>query len=275
MNPNAKHNTSLAEMQRSVIKNRSLILQMTKREVIGRYRGSVLGIAWSFFNPLIMLAVYTVVFSTVFQARWGTGSDSKTEFALVLFIGMIIHGVLAESMNNSPSLMLRNTSYVKKVVFPLEVLPWVVMGSTLFHALISIIVWSLFYLAVNHSLQWTAIFLPIIFLPLVLFSLGVSWMLASLGVYIRDIGQMTGMLTTVLLFMSPIFYPASRLPEPYQTIIYLNPLTFIIEQARDVLMWGHLPNWPGVLVALSVSILVAWTGFFWFQKTRKGFADVL
>ena len=275
MNPNARHKTSLFEMLRSAIQNRNLIFQMTKREVIGRYRGSVLGIAWSVFNPLIMLAVYTVVFSTIFNAKWGVGSDSKTEFALVLFVGMIVHGVLAESMNSSPSLMLRNISYVKKVVFPLEVLPWIVMGSTLFHALISVVVWVLFYFVVNLSLHWTVIFLPLVFLPLILFSLGVAWVLASLGVYIRDIGQMTGVITTVLLFLSPIFYPASRLPEPFQTIIYLNPLTFVIEQARDVLMWGNTPDWGGLLIATAVSMAVAWIGFAWFQKTRQGFADVL
>ena len=275
MNPNALHKTSVLEMMSSAVRNRSLIFQMTKREVIGRYRGSMLGIAWSFFYPLIMLAVYTIVFSTVFRAKWGVGSDSKTEFALVLFIGMIVHGVLAESMNNSPTLMLRNVSYVKKVVFPLEILPCVVLGSTLFHAVVSLLVWGLFYLAVNYSLHWTFVFLPLVLLPLMLFSLGVSWMLASLGVYIRDIGQMTGVLTTILLFMSPIFYPASRLPEPYQTIIYINPLTFVIEQARDVLMWGNMPDWSGLIIAYIVSILVAWAGFAWFQKTRKGFADVL
>jgi len=275
MNPNAQHRTSVYEMIRSLLRHRSLILDMTKREVIGRYRGSILGIAWSFFNPLIMLCVYTVVFSTIFKAKWGVGSDSKTEFALVLFIGMIVHGVLAESMNNSPALMLRNISYVKKVVFPLEILPWVVMGSTMFHAFISLVVWSLFYVVVNQSAQWTVVFLPFVFLPLILFSLGVSWMLASLGVFIRDIGQMTGVITTVLLFLSPIFYPASALPEPYQSIIYLNPLTFVIEQARDVLMWGSLPNWHGLMVATIISLATAWVGFFWFQKTRHGFSDVL
>ncbi len=275
MNPNAKHSISLFEMLNSFLRNRSLIFQMTKREVIGRYRGSILGIAWSFFNPLIMLAVYTLVFSTVFQARWSVGSDSKTEFALVLFIGMIAHGILAEILTSSPSLMLRNISYVKKVVFPLEILPWVVMGSTLFHALISILVWSLFYVVVNLSFHWTAVFLPLVLLPLVFFSMGAAWILASLGVYIRDIGQMMGVLVTILLFLSPIFYPATRLPEPYRTIIYANPLTFIIEQARDVLMWGRMPNWGGLLVATSVSLIVAWLGFSWFQKTRKGFADVL
>ena len=275
MNPNARHKISVFEMLSSVYRHRNLIIQMTKREIIGRYRGSMFGIAWSFFNPLIMLAIYTIVFSTVFQAKWGVGSDSKTEFALVLFVGMIIHGVLAESMNNSPSLILRNVSYVKKVVFPLETLPWVVMGSTLFHAFISLVVWVLFYAVVNHSMQWTVVFLPLVLFPLIFFSLGVSWMLASLGVYIRDIGQMTGILTTILLFMSPIFYPASRLPEPYQTIIYINPLTFVIEQARDVLMWGNMPNFTGMVMAYLISLLVAWIGFAWFQKTRQGFADVL
>jgi len=275
MNPNAKHSASPLEMINSAWRHRSLIFQMTKREVIGRYRGSVLGIAWSFFNPLIMLAVYTLVFSTVFQAKWHTASTSKTEFALVLFIGMIMHGVLAESLMNSPGLMMRNVSYVKKVVFPLEILPTISMGATLFHTLISLLVWSLFYFVVTSSFQWTAIFLPLILLPLLLFSLGISWILASFGVYIRDIGQMMGVLATILMFLSPIFYPASRLPEPYRTLIYINPLTFIIEQARDVLMWGKLPNWSGLLIATVVGLAVAWLGFVWFQKTRKGFADVL
>jgi lipopolysaccharide transport system permease protein len=275
MNPNAQPGISILEMFSSFLRNRHLILQLTKREVIGRYRGSMLGLAWSFFNPLLMLAVYTVVFSTVFQAKWGVGSDSKTEFALVLFVGMIVHGIFAECLNNSPSLMLRHVSYVKKVVFPLEILPWVVMGSTLFHAFISILVWMLFYLAVNQMMQWTLVFLPLVLIPLVLFSVGVSWMLSSLGVYIRDIGQMTGVLTTMLLFLSPIFYPASRLPEPYQTIIYLNPLTFVIEQARDVMMWGNVPDMAGIAIAFVASFMFAWAGFAWFQKTRKGFADVL
>ena len=275
MNPNAQPEISPLQMIGSVLQHRDLILQMTKREVVGRYRGSILGLAWSFFNPLIMLAVYTLVFSTIFQFKWGEGSDSKTEFALVLFVGMIVHGILAEALNNSPGLILRNVSYVKKVVFPLEVLPWVLMGSTLFHALISVIVWLLFYLVVHHNMQWTAIFLPLVLLPLVIFTVGVAWVLASLGVYIRDIGQMTGVLATVLLFLSPIFYPASRLPEPYQIIIYLNPLTFVIEQARDVLMWGNLPDMAGNALALVISLAFAWLGFVWFQKTRKGFADVL
>ena len=262
-------------MFRSLVANRQLIWQMTRRDVIGRYRGSVLGLAWSFFYPLIMLVIYTFIFSVVFKARWHTGSDSKTEFALALFIGMIVHGLLAECVNRAPGLILGNVSYVKKVVFPLEILPWVTMGATLFHTLISLLVWSVFFVVVYHAFNWTALFLPLVLSPLVLITMGMTWFLASIGVYLRDVGQMTGVLTTVLLFVSPVFYPVSNLPERYQAYLYANPLTFFIEQSRAVLMWGELPDWQGLGIAMLLGLLTAWFGFFWFQKIRKGFADVL
>jgi lipopolysaccharide transport system permease protein len=275
MNPQSSFSARPAEILWSLRDNRQLIWRMSKRDVVGRYRGSVLGLAWSFFNPLIMLVIYTFVFSVVFKARWHTGSDSKTEFALALFIGMIVHGLLSECINRAPSLMISNASYVKKVVFPLETLPMIIMGATLFHTFISLVVWSLFFILVNHSLNWTALYLPLIFLPLILFTMGFAWFLASLGVYLRDVGQITGVLTTILLFMSPVFYPVSNLPERFQTVIYMNPLTFIIEQSRQVLLWGQSPDWPGLIVAFGIGLLVAWLGFAWFQKTRRGFADVL
>ena len=275
MNPHAKLSSTPAAILASFVSNRQLIWQMTKRDITGRYRGSVLGLTWSFFHPLIMLAVYSFVFSVVFQARWSTGGGSKTEFALALFVGMIVHGLMAECVNRAPGTILSNPSYVKKVVFPLEILPWISMGAALFHITVSLIVWAVFYLLINHTLHWTALFFPLIFMPLILLTMGISWFLASIGVYLRDIGQITGVMTTVLLFMSPVFYPASRLPEPYRTFLFLNPLTFIIEQMRDVLMWGKMPNFTGLLIAFSVGSLVAWLGFVWFQKTRRGFADVI
>lgn len=275
MNPHRKFSTSPLEMVRSVVRNRQLIYQMAKRDVIGRYRGSVLGLTWSFFNPLIMLAVYTFVFSVVFGSRWNTGSTSQTEFALTLFIGMITHGLLAECVGRAPSIILSHVSYVKKVVFPLEILPWVAMLATLFHTGISLGVWALFYVVANQGLLWTVVFIPLIFLPLVFFTMGLAWVLAALGVYLRDIGQMTGVFTTVLMFLSPVFYSADRLPENFKMAMYLNPLTFIIEQARDVLMWGKLPNWSGLGIAMVISLSVAWLGFVVFQRTRQGFADVL
>lgn len=234
-----------------------------------------MGLMWSFFNPVLMLAVYTFVFSVVFKARWSTESTSKTEFAIVLFAGMIVHGLFAECVNRAPGLILNNVNYVKKVVFPLEILPWVTLGSALFHASVSIAVLLIFYAVIHFSLNWTAIFIPVLLLPLALFTMGLSWFLASLGVFVRDIGQMIGIVTTILLFLSPVFYPVSALPENLRPLLHLNPLTFIIEQVRSVLIWGNVPNWIGLVIYLACSMLVACIGFFWFQKTRKGFADVL
>jgi lipopolysaccharide transport system permease protein len=275
MNPHTSYSIHPTGILDSLIKHRHLIWQMGKREVIGRYKGSIIGLGWSFFNPLLMLTIYTIVFNTIFQARWNAGSDSKTEFALVLFIGMIMHGILAEVLTRMPNVIVANVNYVKKVVFPLEILPWVMMGSNLFHALISLSVWLLIFLMVNHSIHWTILFLPIVLAPLILFAMGLSWLLSSLGVYIRDTIQVTSVISTILLFLSPVFYPVTRLPEPFQTLIFLNPLTFVIEEAREILMWGTLPNMAGLFIYYVVSILMAWLGFSWFQKTRRGFADVL
>lgn len=275
MNSREKFPISFAQLVGSMARNRQLIARMIKREVIGRYKGSVLGLAWSFLNPLILLTVYTFVFSVVFKARWHTGSDSETEFALALFVGMIAHGLMADCINRAPGLILSNVSYVKTVIFPLEILPWITMGAALFHSLVSLVVWSLFFVVVNKFFHWTAVFLPLVFLPLILISMGLAWLLASLGVFFRDIGQITGVFTTVLLFVSPVLYPVARLPERYQIILYANPLTFIIEQSRAVLIQGELPNWPGLASIFLISLIVAWLGFAWFQKTRRGFADVL
>jgi lipopolysaccharide transport system permease protein len=252
---------------------------MTQREVVGRYRGSIFGLAWSFFNPIMMLSVYTFVFSVVFNARWGSSSSgaiaSKTDFAVILFIGMIVHALFSEVLNRAPTLLLNNPNFVKRVVFPLEILPAVALCSALFHAAISLTVLLLAFVIFNGYLPWTAIFLPLIFLPLVVLTLGFAWMLASLGVFLRDVGQTVGILTTVLMFLAPVFYPVSALPVEYQQWLMVNPLTFIIEQARGALVWGHWPDWRGMGWYSLASISVAWLGYAWFQKTRKGFADVL
>ncbi len=270
-----KFSISPLQIARSLLANRELILAMTKREVAGRYRGSMFGILWSFFNPVLMLAVYTFVFSVVFKARWGGGGESKTEFAVVLFAGMIVFALFSECINRAPGLILANANYVKKVVFPLEILPLVSLGSALFHAAVSLSVWMLFYAAINASLHWTVLLLPLVLLPLVLFTMGLSWLLASLGVYLRDVAQTIGIFTTILMFLSPVFFPVASLPEQYRPFIYANPLTFIIEQTRDVLIWGRLPDWPVLGLSIGISAAVACLGFAWFQKTRRGFADVL
>ncbi len=266
---------SPGEMISGFWRNRSLILALIKREVVGRYRGSFFGIFWSFFNPLFMLAVFTFVFSVVFKARWGDGSDSKTEFALVLFAGLIVFNLFAECINRAPGLILANVNYVKKVVFPLEILPLVALGSAMFHAIISLGVWLSAYFLLFGLPHVTVLLLPLVFMPLALLIMGLSWMLASLGVYLRDVSQFVGILTTVLMFLSPIFYPASALPETYRSFLWLNPLAPAIEQTRNVLFWGKIPGLAMLGVYFLVALFIAWVGFAWFQKTRKGFADVL
>lgn len=277
MNPHVSHATGPFYLLHSLYRNRDLILQMTKREVVGRYKGSVMGLAWSFFNPVLMLAVYTFVFSEVFNARWGSAVDAqrKGDFAIMLFVGMIVHGLFAECITRSPSVITSNINYVKKVVFPLEILPLVAFCASLFHSVIGLLVLMVAQLLINRTLPWTAVYYPLVALPLALGSMGFAWFLSSLGVFVRDVAQVTGIAATVLLFLSPVFFPVSALPDKYQFWMQLNPLTSIIEESRKVLVQGQSPDWAVLLAYAAISIAVAWAGFWWFQKTRKGFADVL
>lgn len=276
MNPHAAQPTSFSSMVGTLWSHRQLIAQMTRREVVGRYKGSVMGLLWSFLNPIFMLVVYTFVFSVIFKAKWGgTGDESKMQFAVLVFSGMVVQALFADILNRAPTLILANVNYVKKVVFPLETLVAIAAGSALFHAGASLMVLLGAFIVLNGSLHWTAIFLPLVFTPLLVFSLGCGWFLASLGVYLRDVGQIVGVLTTVLMFLSPVFFPVSALPVAIQPWILVNPLTFIIEQTREIVIWGHAPNWSGLGLYLGGACLFAWLGYAWFQKTRKGFADVL
>lgn len=263
------------EMLASPWRHRELLLTLIRREVLGRYRGSVMGIAWSFLHPLFMLGVYTFVFSVVFQARWGTSGGSHGEFALVLFSGLMALNLFSECLNKAPTLISNNINFVKKIVFPLDIMPWVVAGAALFHLAISFAVWLAFYIMILGTPPATVLLVPLILLPLVLLALGVSWVFMSMGAYLRDMSQITAMLTSVLMFLSPVFYPVSALPESYRPLIYLNPLTTVIEQLRMVMLEGALPDMAAYCGFLGFSLVAAWLGFAFFQKIRRGFADVL
>jgi lipopolysaccharide transport system permease protein len=276
MNPHATQPLSINSLIVSLWRNRQLIVLMTKRDVIGRYKGSVMGVMWSLFNPLFLLVTYSFVFSVVFKARWGVDRpESKSQFAMFLFVGMIVHSLFAETLNRAPGLILGNVSYVKKILFPLEILPVVAICAALFHALVGFFVFAVAFVLVNSYLQWTIVFLPLVILPLIVLTLGVAWGLASLGVFLRDAAQPIGLLMTVLLFASPVFYPITALPEYIRPWLMLNPLTFVIEQARAVLIIGKTPDWAGLVIYSLVSLVFSWIGYAWFQKTRKGFANVL
>jgi lipopolysaccharide transport system permease protein len=256
-------------------RNRSLVASLVRREVVGRYRGSALGMLWSFFHPILILAVYTFVFSVVFRLRWGIPGETSLHFALVLLAGMLPYNLFAECVGRAPSLVLANANYVKKVVFPLEVLPYVALGSALFHLLASLSAWLAFHLVFFGIPKPTTLLLPVVMVPLLLLVLGLAWMLASLGVFLRDVAQNIGVVLLALHFLSPVFYPLSAIPQEFRWLIGLNPLTPILESVRAVMIWGIAPDWSQLPVHCLMAAAFAWLGFAWFQKTRAGFADVL
>lgn len=252
-----------------------LIYQLTKREVIGRYKGSMLGILWSFVNPLLMLSVYTLFFSVILKVRWGGQPQSRSEFAMLLFIGLILHGFIAECINRAPGLVTGNVNYVKKVVFPIGILPIVSCCSALFHWFISLLVLALALLVLDHGISPTFPLILVVMIPLVLYALGISWVLASLGVYLRDVNQVVGVFSQVLLFVSPVFFPITNIPEQYRAVFLANPLTTIIEQARQVVIFGAMPDFMVLAAQAGIALVFCLLGLLFFRKTRRGFADVL
>ena len=260
---------------KSCIKNRGLIFNLVKRDVIGRYRGSIMGLFWSFFTPILMLGVYTFVFGVVFKSRWPEVSTGSVNFPIILFSGLLIYNFVAECLSKAPGIIIGNANYVKKVVFPLEILPVVTVLASLFHFFISFIVWLCFYLVVAGLPPITIVLLPLVIAPVVLMVVGLCWLLSASGVFLRDINQIIGVFISMLMFLSPVFYSISSLPPKYQTIMYFNPLTGTIGQMRDVMIWGKTGDWGLWYCQLVLSAVFAWICFVWFQKTRKGFADVL
>lgn len=276
MNPHAAHSVTPAAMLHSFWINRYLLYQLTKRDVASRYKGSLLGLTWTFVTPLIMLITYTFIFSVVFKVRWGTELESsKVEFALILFIGLLIYTLFSEVLNSAASNITLNINYVKKIVFPLEILMLTKLGSATFHLVISFFV-LLIALTLQSGLpNVTVLYAPLTIAPILPLLLGLSWFLTSLGVYFRDIGLIISVITSAMLFLSPVLYPVESLPPSYKILIYLNPITLPIEETRAVVIFGLAPNWEALILYTAFSITICWAGFWSFQKTRKGFHDYL
>lgn len=254
---------------------RDLTLELSKREVLGRYRGASFGLLWSLLSPFLLLVVYTIAFGSIMKSRWPEVAEGQAHFSLVLFIGLIVHGFFAECLGRSPYLIMGNPNFVKRVIFPLEILPWPMVASALFHVLMNTIVFAVLRLAMDGQIAWTIVLLPIVMLPLIVLGLGVSWFLASFGVYFRDITQVTGVLSTALLFLSSAMIPPQAIPDEFRLVFQLNPLTYIIDQAREVALWGNTPNFSGLGIYLGIAVVVFYGGFAWFKATRRGFADVI
>jgi len=257
--------------------HRHLLMQLVVRDVAGRYKGSVGGLAWTVIQPVLMLAVYLFVFGLVFNPRRGPAApaDDLTAFGLSLFCGMLVHGLFSECLIRAPGSIVSQPAYVKKIVFPLQLLPLVVLGSALFHFGVGLVVLLVGALVFGHPPGWSVLLLPLVVAPLVALCAGVAWLFASLGVFLRDIGQLTGLAATVMMFLSPVFYPLEALPAQYRWMAYANPLTVPIEAVRDVLLRDRAPAFDTLAMHALVSVAVCWLGHAWFTRTRRGFADVL
>jgi lipopolysaccharide transport system permease protein len=281
--PNALHNplvaqsnASLTVMMRSLYQNRILILRMARRELESRFRGSRLGVAWIVLQPLLMLAVYTFAFGVILKARWGQdSSDSPWDYALFLFTGLLVFNVFAEVVTRAPTLMLENISYIKNMVFPTEIIAVSNILVAIFNFFVGFIILMVLYVCVRGIPPVTTLFIFLPLIPLIFFTMGLAWFLSALGVYIRDLRQIVGIAVTAIMFLCPLFYPLSILPDGIRSMIALNPLASIIEAMRDLVFYGRLPQWQSYGISFVASMLVAWLGYAWFIKTRKGFSDVV
>lgn len=264
---------------RALARHRHLIGQLTRRDVLARYRGSYLGILWSVLNPLFMLAIFATVFGLIFQGKFtGHPSESPVDFALQLFAGLIVFNVFAECLGRAPSLMLLNGNYVTKVVFPLEILPVTVVLNALVNLLFSVVPLVLAVAVFRHHLPATLALWPLLLVPLCLFSLGTAWLLSALGVFFRDLSELVGPLSLVIMYASAIFYPveAVRAKVPWlEPVLRLNPLAYLATESRNLAIWGEGPDWPGYGIILGVSLLFACLGYALFTRMKGTFADVL
>ena len=252
-----------------------LIWQMAKREVLGRYKGSALGIGWSLLYPLLLLATYTFVFRLIFKARWPGVDDHPGNFALNIFCGLVLFNLFSELVGRAPRLVVDQPNLVKRVIFPLEVLPWVGALGAYFHAGLSMLVLLAGALLIQNSLPPSALAAPVIMLAMLPMLLSIGWLLAGFGVFLRDIGQMIPPVLNVMVFLTPVLYPASALPKGVQDWLVYNPLTLPIELLRSSLLMGQWPNWTDLVIYTCTWTLIASFAVFTFWRLRPAFADQL
>ncbi len=266
----------MLSMFTSLFSNKYLFLQMLKRDIEQRYRGSQLGFLWAFFYPILMLLVYTFVFGMVMRVKWGVEGQENIDFGLILFAGLLCHSLMTEVVTSSVASITSNVQYVKKVVFPLEILALVNIANAVFHMFLGTLILLTIYLLSGNSLHLTMLLAPVVLFPFIVFLVGLSWFLAVMGVYIRDLGQIVGVMMTVLMFLCSIVFPFERIPEVLQPyVLWLNPLTIIVEQLRAVMLFGQLPDWELLGLYTIGSFAMLFVGTWLFQRTRDGFADVI
>jgi len=261
-------------MWRSLARHRALVAELTRREFSGRYQGSFGGVAWSFVQPLFLLAVYTLAFGVILKARWGF-SGGTADYALMIFAGLVVFNAFSECLARAPVLVTANPNFVKKIVFPLELLPWVMALTILMHALLAVCVWIAGYALLYGVPKPTVLLAPLVlacFFPVLL---GMGWLLSALGVLVRDISHLTQLASHALLFLTPIFYGVEAAPALLQNVLMLNPLTFVVEELRLVLFYGQAPAWSAIATYFALSSAFAWAALALFRRMRHGFADLV
>jgi lipopolysaccharide transport system permease protein len=251
-----------------------LIFSFARRDLLGRYKGSALGIAWAVLTPVVMIAIFTFIFAGIFGARFGA-SHSHWDYALYLFCGLLPWTMFQESVQQSSNTIVSNANLVKRVVFPLETLPAAQVFAALGNQLFATIALLIAILAVRQNLQFTAVWLPLLLIPQLLLALGAAWLIASLGVFLRDIAQGITLLLMAWMYLTPIIYPESIVPERFRWFIGINPFTSLVRSYRRVFLDGLAPDWRGLLYFSAVALVVFVFGYWWFARTRKNFADVI
>jgi len=251
-----------------------LILSFAKRDLLGRYKGSALGLAWAVLTPVVMIAIFTFIFAGIFGARFGV-NDSHWDYALYLFCGLLPWSMFQETVQQSSNTIVANANLVKRVVFPLETLPAAQAFAALGNQLFATIALLIATIVIRQSLQLTALWLPVLLIPQLLFALGAAWLIASLGVFLRDIAQGITLLLMAWMYLTPIIYPESIVPERFRWFIGINPFTSLVRSYRRVFLDGVAPDWRGLLYFTLVALVVFVFGYWWFARTRKNFADVI
>jgi len=251
-----------------------LIMSLARRELAARYKGSVLGIGWAVLTPIVMIAIFTFIFAGIFKARFGA-SNSQWDYALYLFCGLLPWNAFQESLQLSSTTIVAHANLVKRVVFPLETLPVSQSLAMIANQMFGTAALLIAALIIRHELHATTLLLPILLLPQLIATLGAAWLLASLGVFVRDIVQGISLILMAWMYLTPIIYPESIVPEQYRRLIDLNPFTPLIRNYRRLILEGIAPDWPGLLYFSAFAVLIFIFGYWWFAKTRKNFADVI
>jgi lipopolysaccharide transport system permease protein len=251
-----------------------LIFSLARRELAARYKGSALGIIWALVTPVVMIAIFTFIFAGIFGARFGT-STSHWDYALYLFCGLLPWNMFQETVQQSANTIVTHANLVKRVVFPLETLPVAQAFSSLGHQMFGTFALLIAAIVIQREVHITLLWLPVLLIPQLLFTLGAAWLIASLGVFLRDIAQGILLLLMAWMYLTPIVYPESLVPDRFRQFVVLNPFTALVRNYRRILLDGHMPDWPGLAYFIICSVVCFILGYWWFARTRKNFADVI